>query len=117
MSTTTDTPKTFSELIRKDDRFTERDLQNLLKVNYRGLKQREDDPSKLSIAHLMWVATVFDMPLERLVELVKQELKHKPDALGNDLSGTKMVVGRMNQRQNRASSPKSDKVPQPQPID
>lgn len=117
MSTTTDTPKTFSELIRKDDRFTERDLQNLLKVNYRGLKQREDDPSKLSMAQLMWVATVFDIPLERLVELIKQELKHKPDTLGNDLSGTKMVVGRMNQRQNRVSSSTGNKVPQAQNVD
>jgi transcriptional regulator with XRE-family HTH domain len=55
--------------------FTERELMEHLRMTYRTIKQREADPSTLTIAELLRVADLLDEPVEKIFAVVLSELQ------------------------------------------
>ena len=75
--------RTFHDVLRGGRfKFSERELMAHLGLNYRGLKMREADPSRLSIAELLRVADLVAEPVEDIIAIVLAEVRarHTPDA-------------------------------------
>ncbi|MBJ6111296.1 hypothetical protein JAO73_19910 [Hymenobacter sp. BT523] len=75
----TDAPKParrFTDLLRHGRyTFTERELMEHLRMTYRTIKQREADPSTLTIAELLRVANLLDEPVEDILAVVLSEVQ------------------------------------------
>ncbi|WP_170865322.1 hypothetical protein [Hymenobacter psychrotolerans] len=48
-----------------------------LRMTYRTIKQREADPSTLTIAELLRVAELLDEPIDKVVAVVIAEVQNK----------------------------------------
>jgi uncharacterized protein YifE (UPF0438 family) len=69
-------PRTFRDLLRHGRyTFTERELMEHLRMTYRTIKQREADPSTLTIAELLRVADLLDEPVQDIVAVVLAEVQ------------------------------------------
>ncbi|SHM10194.1 hypothetical protein SAMN02746009_03944 [Hymenobacter psychrotolerans DSM 18569] len=71
-------PRRFTDLLRNGRfTFTERELMEHLRMTYRTIKQREADPSTLTIAELLRVAELLDEPIDKVVAVVIAEVQNK----------------------------------------
>ena len=71
-------PRTFRDVLRNGRfKFTEREILGHLRMAYRGLKQREEDPARLTIAELLRVADLVDEPVEDIIAVVLAEVRAK----------------------------------------
>ena len=69
-------PRRFTDLLRRNRfTFTERELMEHLRMTYRTIKQREADPSTLTIAELLRVADLLDEPVQDIIAVVLAEVK------------------------------------------
>lgn len=68
--------RTFRDVLRNGRfKFTERELLRHLQMAYRGLHQREADPSRLTIAELLRVADLVNEPVEDIIAVVLAEVR------------------------------------------
>lgn len=59
----------FSQLLRHGRyTFTERELQEHLRMTYRTIKQREADPSSLTVAEALRVAELLAVPVQTVLD-------------------------------------------------
>ncbi|MDU0372288.1 hypothetical protein ACFST9_13935 [Hymenobacter monticola] len=66
----------FTDLLRHGRfSFTERELMEHLRMTYRTIKQREADPSTLTIAEILRVADLLDEPIEALLAVIIAEVR------------------------------------------
>lgn len=71
-------PRTFRDVLRNGRfKFTERELLRHLQMAYRGLHQREEDPSRLTVAELLRVADLVNEPVENIFAVVLAEVRAK----------------------------------------
>jgi hypothetical protein len=71
-------PRRFTDLLRNGRfTFTERELMEHLRMTYRTIKQREADPSTLTVAELLRVAELTDLPISEIVDVVLAEVQSK----------------------------------------
>jgi transcriptional regulator with XRE-family HTH domain len=91
---TTETPQTFSQLLREGNRFTDRDFMKALSIGHPGLKQREADPSRFTIGELKLLAKLLGRPVEKLMKVVLAELDRNPEVAGKLEEAVEQVVGR-----------------------
>lgn len=69
-------PRRFTDLLRHGRyTFTERELMEHLRMTYRTIKQREADPSTLTIAELLRVADLLNEPVQAIVAVVLAEVQ------------------------------------------
>ncbi|GAB3843030.1 hypothetical protein GCM10028821_52050 [Hymenobacter jeollabukensis] len=69
-------PRRFTDLLRNGRyHFTERELMEHLRMTYRTIKQREADPSTLTVAELLRVADLLNITAEDVLAVVLDELK------------------------------------------
>ncbi|UPL51310.1 MULTISPECIES: hypothetical protein [Hymenobacter] len=69
-------PRRFTDLLRHGRfTFTERELMEHLRMTYRTIKQREADPSTLTIAELLRVADLLDEPVHDIIAVVLAEVQ------------------------------------------
>ena len=69
-------PRTFRDVLRNNRfKFTEREILGHLRMAYRGLRQREEDPSRLTIAELLRVADLVNEPIEDIIAVVLAEVR------------------------------------------
>lgn len=69
-------PRRFADLLRHGRfTFTERELMEHLRMTYRTIKQREADPSTLTIAELLRVADLLDEPVQDIIAVVLAEVQ------------------------------------------
>ena len=69
-------PRRFTDLLRNGRyQFTERELMEHLRMTYRTIKQREADPSTLTVAELLRVANLIDEPVEEVFAVVLSEVQ------------------------------------------
>jgi len=92
------TAATLRDLIRKGDRFTDRDFMNALGIGHLKLKRAEADPSLFTVAELQILATLTGHPLKCLLDLVTAEMERNPrvaEAVAGKVEAAKgQVVGR-----------------------
>lgn len=75
-------PRRFTDLLRRGRfTFTERELMEHLRMTYRTIKQREADPSTLTIGELLRVADLLGEPVEDIVAVVLREVQASPTSL------------------------------------
>lgn len=68
--------RSFSDLLRHGRyTFTERELMEHLRMTYRTIKQREADPSTLTVAELLRVADLLDEPVQDIIAVVLAEVQ------------------------------------------
>ncbi|MCR5890490.1 hypothetical protein LRS06_22435 [Hymenobacter sp. J193] len=66
----------FTDLLRHGRfSFTERELMEHLRMTYRTIKQREADPSTLTIAELLRVADLLNEPVQDIIAVVLAEVQ------------------------------------------
>lgn len=66
----------FTDLLRHGRyTFTERELMEHLRMTYRTIKQREADPSTLTIAELLRVADLLNEPMQDIIGVVLAEVQ------------------------------------------
>ena len=66
----------FTDLLRSGRyQFTERELIEHLQMTYRTIKQREADPSTLTVAELLRVANLVDEPVDEVFAVVLSEVR------------------------------------------
>lgn len=66
----------FTDLLRHGRyTFTERELMEHLRMTYRTIKQREADPSTLTIAELLRVADLLNEPVQAIIAVVLAEVQ------------------------------------------
>ncbi|GAA4388822.1 hypothetical protein GCM10023186_35680 [Hymenobacter koreensis] len=71
-------PRRFTDLLRNGRyQFTERELMEHLRMTYRTIKQREADPSTLTVAEMLRVAELLGEPIEKVVAVVIAEVQSK----------------------------------------
>jgi uncharacterized protein YifE (UPF0438 family) len=69
-------PRSFRDLLRHGRyTFTERELMEHLRMTYRTIKQREADPSTLTIAELLRVADLLNEPVQDIIAVVLAEVQ------------------------------------------
>jgi|GEM_PF-3799000 len=69
-------PRRFTDLLRHGRyTFTERELMEHLRMTYRTIKQREADPSTLTIAELLRVADLLNEPVQDIIAVVLAEVQ------------------------------------------
>ncbi|TGE14990.1 hypothetical protein [Hymenobacter elongatus] len=69
-------PRRFTDLLRHGRySFTERELMEHLRMTYRTIKQREADPSTLTIAELLRVADLLNEPVQDVIAVVLAEVQ------------------------------------------
>ncbi|SFQ81477.1 hypothetical protein [Hymenobacter arizonensis] len=69
-------PRRFSDLLRHGRyTFTERELMEHLRMTYRTIKQREADPSTLTVAELLRVADLLNEPVQNIIAVVLAEVQ------------------------------------------
>ncbi|QKG55017.1 hypothetical protein [Hymenobacter sp. BRD67] len=69
-------PRRFTDLLRHGRyTFTERELMEHLRMTYRTIKQREADPSTLTIAELLRVADLLNEPVQAIIAVVLAEVQ------------------------------------------
>ncbi|GAA3944334.1 hypothetical protein [Hymenobacter algoricola] len=69
-------PQRFTDLLRHGRySFTERELMEHLRMTYRTIKQRETDPSTLTIAELLRVADLLNEPVQDVIAVVLAEVQ------------------------------------------
>lgn len=100
---------TFKELIRHKSRYTDRDLMNIMKVSFTTLKERERDPSKLSMEQLFRIAAHFDQSLEYVMGLVLAEVQEKVQQETEALRAGSQQLGRKYKR--KGSEPAAAPAP------
>ncbi|GAA4363842.1 hypothetical protein GCM10023185_32870 [Hymenobacter saemangeumensis] len=65
----------FTDLLRNGRyQITERELMEHLRMTYRTIKQREADPSTLTMAELLRVANLLDEHVEEVFSVVVREV-------------------------------------------
>jgi len=73
-------PRSFTDLLRHGRyTFTERELMEHLRMTYRTIKQREADPSTLTIAELLRVADLLNEPVQDIIAVVLAEVQANAD--------------------------------------
>ncbi|MBO3272964.1 hypothetical protein [Hymenobacter defluvii] len=93
----TDTPQTFSQLLREGDKFTERDFKKLLNVGYESLKRREMDPALFTMGELLLLSKLIGKPIKDVVKLVLEEISRNTEAAAKREEAVEQVVGRQRQ--------------------
>ncbi|RSK38823.1 hypothetical protein [Hymenobacter perfusus] len=69
-------PRRFTDLLRNGRyQFTERELMEHLRMTYRTIKQREAEPSTLTVAELLRVADLLDEPVQSVIAVVLAEVQ------------------------------------------
>ncbi|MBO0360451.1 hypothetical protein J0X19_20990 [Hymenobacter sp. BT186] len=69
-------PRRFTDLLRNGRyQFTERELMEHLRMTYRTIKQREADPSTLTVAEMLRVADLLDEPVVDVFAVVLAEVQ------------------------------------------
>ena len=67
----------FSQLLRHGRySFTERELQEHLQMTYRTIKQREADPSGLTVAEALRVAELLAVPVHTVLDAALADAQH-----------------------------------------
>ena len=100
---------TFKELIRHKSRYTDRDLMAIMKISFTTLKERERDPSKLSMEQLFRIAAHFDQSLEYVMGLVLAEVQEKVQQETEALRAGSQQLGRKYKR--KGSEPAAAPAP------
>lgn len=100
---------TFKELIRHESRITDRDLMAIMKVSFTTLKERERDPSKLSMEQLFRVAAHLEKPLDYVMGLVLAEVQEKVQQETEALRAGNQPLGRKYKR--KGSEPTAPPAP------
>ncbi|OWP62247.1 hypothetical protein CDA63_15200 [Hymenobacter amundsenii] len=69
-------PRRFTDLLRHGRyRFTEREMMQHLGMSYRTIKQREANPSSLTIGELLRVADLLNEPAQDIMAVVLAEVQ------------------------------------------
>ncbi|GAA4506489.1 hypothetical protein GCM10023172_35740 [Hymenobacter ginsengisoli] len=67
--------QTFRDLLRHGRfRFTERELMEHLQMTYRTIKRREQDPSSLTVAELLKVSNLLNLPIQDVIAVVIKDI-------------------------------------------
>lgn len=86
--------QTFSQLLRADNRFTDRDFMKALGMGHPKLKSREADPSLFTVGELMLLAALIGHPIQEVMRIVLAQAEHNPQVADKSKEAQKQVVGR-----------------------
>jgi hypothetical protein len=84
----TDTPQTFSQLLREGNKFTDRDFMKVLATSHTKLKRLEADPAQFTISDLMLLAQLIERPIKEVMKVVMAQA----EAWGGDKAGYRPQV-------------------------
>lgn len=98
--------QTFSQLLRADNRFTDRDFMKALGMGHPKLKRREADPSLFTVGELLLLATLLGHPIQDVMRVVLAQAAHNPRVAEKSKEAQGQVVG-------RKYFPRQPKVPLP----
>jgi transcriptional regulator with XRE-family HTH domain len=87
---------TFSQLLRAGNRFTDRDFMRALGIGHVALKQREADPSLLTVRELLLLSKLLGQPKQKLVKIVWAEAARNSRLAAQLTQAAEQVVGRKN---------------------
>lgn len=90
----TDSPPTFSHLLREGDRFTDRDIMKVLSIGHPALKRRELDPSLFTVGELLRLATLLGRPIAEVLRVVLAEVARNDEAAQQRATAVEQVAGR-----------------------
>ncbi len=82
--------QTFSQLLRADNRFTDRDFMKALGMGHPKFKSREADPSLFTVGELMLLATL----IKDVMRVVLVQAEHNPQVAEKSKEAQEQVVGR-----------------------
>ncbi|WP_223654532.1 hypothetical protein [Hymenobacter psoromatis] len=86
--------QTFSQLLRADNRFTDRDFMKALGMGHPKLKSREADPSLFTIGELMLLANLIGRSVKDVMQVVLAQAEHNPQVAEKSKEAQELVVGR-----------------------
>ncbi|WP_324680127.1 hypothetical protein [Hymenobacter sp. GOD-10R] len=87
-------PKTFSELLREGNQFTDRDFMKVLAMGHPKLKSREADPSLFTVGELMLLAKLINTPIKQVMTVVLDQIARDTDAEQKREQAVEQAVGR-----------------------
>lgn len=90
-------PQTFSQLLREENRYTDRDFMKALSMGHPKLKAREADPSLFTVRELALLAALIGRPLPDVMKVVLVQAQHNPQVAEEGKGAKKQVVGRKRQ--------------------
>ena len=90
----TQTPQTFSKLLREGDQFTERDFMKVMGVGHPALKRREGDPSLLTVGEILAVAKLIGRPVDQVIKIVLAEVSRNKEVIEQLNQIPEQVTGR-----------------------
>lgn len=86
--------QTFSQLLRADNRFTDRDFMKALGMGHPKLKSREADPSLFTVGELMLLSSLIGRPIKEVMRVVLAQAEHNPQVAEKSKEAQEQVVGR-----------------------
>jgi transcriptional regulator with XRE-family HTH domain len=90
----TDTPQTFSQLLREGNKFTDRDFMKVLATSHTKLKRLEADPAQFTISDLMLLAQLIERPIKEVMKVVMAQAERDEEAAEKRGEAIKQATGR-----------------------
>ncbi|WP_324680814.1 hypothetical protein [Hymenobacter sp. GOD-10R] len=87
-------PLTFSQLLREDNKFTERDFMKVLGISHTKLKRLEADPSFFTVHDLLVLAQLIDKPISKVMAVVLEQAAQDTQAVQQREEAVKQAAGR-----------------------
>ena len=87
-------PLTFSQLLREDNKFTERDFMKVLGISHTKLKRLEADPSLFTVHDLLVLAQLIEKPIKRVMAIVLDQTAQDEQAAQEREEAVKQATGR-----------------------
>ena len=87
-------PQTFSQLLRADNHFTDRDFMKALGMGHPKLKRREADPSLFTVGELVLLANLIGHSIQEVMRVVLTQVEHDPQIAEKSKEAQQQVVGR-----------------------
>ena len=94
MSELLSAPLTFSQLLRADNKFTDRDFMKVLSIGHPKLKSREANPSLFTVGELILLAALIKRPIEEVMKVVLDQVARDEQAANKREEAIEQAVGR-----------------------